>query len=80
MELPAVVLSLLLAVPPGAAPATKAADPWSALRFLVGAWKAESGQGKPGVASVAASTSPSTSTGRWLSAAAARSSPLAPAR
>jgi hypothetical protein len=50
MGLPAVMLALLLAVPPGATPATRAADPWSALRFLVGAWKAESGQGKPGEA------------------------------
>jgi hypothetical protein len=40
-------LSLLLAAAPaGAGPA----DPWAPLRFLVGAWKAESGEGKPGEA------------------------------
>ena len=40
-------LSLLLAAAPAAA---GAADPWAPLRFLVGAWKAESGEGKPGEA------------------------------
>jgi hypothetical protein len=60
MDLPALALSLMLAAPPVTPAATatapaprqgaKVADPWSALRFLVGAWKAESGQGKPGEA------------------------------
>ena len=58
MELPALALSLLLAATPAASPSAqpatkldaKPADPWAALRFLVGAWKTESGQGKPGVA------------------------------
>jgi hypothetical protein len=50
MALPALALSLLLAAPPTAAPPAKAADPWSALRFLVGTWKAEAGGGKPGEA------------------------------
>ena len=50
MALPALALSLLLAVPPSATPAAKAADPWSALRFLVGTWRAETGGGKPGEA------------------------------
>ena len=40
-------LSLLLAAAPaGAGPA----DPWTALRFLVGSWTAESGGGTPGEA------------------------------
>ncbi len=49
MDLTALALSLLLAAPPAATP-SKVADPWAALRFLVGAWKAESGGGKPGEA------------------------------
>jgi hypothetical protein len=40
-------LSLLLAAAPAAA---GAADPWAPLRFLVGAWKVESGGGRPGEA------------------------------
>ena len=48
MALPLLALSLLLAAPPTATPAAKSADPWAALRFLVGTWKAESGGGKPG--------------------------------
>jgi len=43
-------LSLLLAAPPQATAAAKPADPWAPLRFLVGAWKADPGQGSPGEA------------------------------
>jgi hypothetical protein len=50
MELSVLAVSLLLAAPPGATSAAKPPDPWAPLRFLVGAWKAESGQGKPGEA------------------------------
>ena len=45
MDLSILAISLLLAAPPSAAPAVKAADPWSALRFLLGTWKAETGGG-----------------------------------
>jgi hypothetical protein len=56
MDLAALALTLLLAAPTVASPAkppaakqdAKVGDPWAALRFLVGAWKAESGGGKPG--------------------------------
>jgi len=50
MALPLLALSILLAAPPAATPAVKSADPWAAVRFLVGTWKAESGGGKPGEA------------------------------
>lgn len=43
-------LSLLLAAPPQATAAARPADPWAPLRFLVGAWKADPGQGRPGEA------------------------------
>ncbi len=57
MPLPALALSLLLAAPPAArpaapppaAPAHRQADPWSAVRFLVGTWRVEAA-GKPGEA------------------------------
>ncbi|MEY2669485.1 MAG: hypothetical protein RJA59_2123, partial [Pseudomonadota bacterium] len=50
MELPLLALTLVLAAPPALPPAPSPAkgDPWSALRFLVGSWKAEAGVGKPG--------------------------------
>ena len=50
MELSVLAVSLLLAAPPGATASAKPPDPWAPLRFLVGTWKAESGQGKPGEA------------------------------
>jgi hypothetical protein len=50
MALPFLALALVLAAPPALPPAPSPAkgDPWSALRFLVGSWKAEAGGGKPG--------------------------------
>jgi hypothetical protein len=42
-----IALSLLLTAAPAAA---GPADPWAPLRFLVGAWKVESGGGRPGEA------------------------------
>jgi hypothetical protein len=56
MDLAALSLALLLAAPPLASPAkppaakqdAKVGDPWAALRFLVGSWKADPGGGKPG--------------------------------
>jgi len=56
MDLASLALALLLAAPPVATPAkppaakqaAKVGDPWAALRFLVGAWKADPGGGKPG--------------------------------
>ena len=51
MAIPLLALSLLLAAPPTATPTAKSADPWAALRFLVGTWNVESGGGKPGEAS-----------------------------
>jgi hypothetical protein len=57
MPLPLLALSLLLAAPVAEPPAAlpdpaeeSAPDPWAALRFLVGTWRAESGGGKPGEA------------------------------
>ncbi len=54
MALPLLALALLLGAPPAApgpaAPAPAKVDPWSALRFLVGNWKAETGGEKPGEA------------------------------
>ena len=48
------ILALLLVAPLGSQPAVPKADPFAAVRFLVGEWKGE-GEGQPGQASGAAS-------------------------